>query len=431
MAFETLDTIQDRYRASENLHLSLESGATDVTENVEALKQWIENRYPTMLKVEKVSGQDAEAVIDIASASEEKFMFQRFACASGSCCKMLTVFSILPGVKTHIHCVGFITRFLNGLVLADEQHKLRHEVALNVFQDVLSDFASEFSLSELAASKKAKIAIPPSSIFSGIRSNTNETEAASDVSGQDLAQLIRNCHHLGTSDSAEKLLDKIQAEAEKLDTSCFGSLLIPFLCSLVNGPDKHNVSLSEPRYKTFYTRVIWLYAHRFLKTKPLPPATFAREGVSACCSDCAQLSTFLRDPNRATSRFPLAESRLRHLENKLYNCSARCTTDRSVSPHTLVVTKTNDKYEKDLREWERRKQQTEESIGKLGQDALQELFAVQSPAAVLETSAIASALEPKQKVAKVPIKCGALRAGGDAGPWVPRSRRAAARGVGP
>ena len=84
---------------------------------------------------------------------------------------------------------------------------------------------------------------------------------------------------------------------------------------------------------------------------PQPPADWRRSSTISCkCADCTELSRFLRDPNTQILRFPLAKQRRQHLHNIIDGNKLDTThvTEHLGSPHTLVCTKTQTSYEREL-----------------------------------------------------------------------------------
>ena len=85
---------------------------------------------------------------------------------------------------------------------------------------------------------------------------------------------------------------------------------------------------------------------------PQEPTDWRRQSATGCgCADCAELSRFLTDPQTATLRLPLAESRRRHMHQIIDGKQLDTThvTERRGRPYTLVCTKTKASYERALK----------------------------------------------------------------------------------
>jgi predicted 2-oxoglutarate/Fe(II)-dependent dioxygenase YbiX len=87
---------------------------------------------------------------------------------------------------------------------------------------------------------------------------------------------------------------------------------------------------------------------------PEPPKDWKREAKLGCtCEDCAALSRFLRDPAERVGRFPMNKQRRQHLHRQIdqHRCDVTHVTERRGSPQTLVCTKTQDSYERQLKQY--------------------------------------------------------------------------------
>ncbi len=84
------------------------------------------------------------------------------------------------------------------------------------------------------------------------------------------------------------------------------------------------------------------------RTIPSPSNWSEPVKFSCSCTDCSSLMKFLRHPTRKQERYKVNQSIRYHLDQQLdkYGCSVTHTTERVGSPHTLVITKTRAKYEK-------------------------------------------------------------------------------------
>ena len=69
------------------------------------------------------------------------------------------------------------------------------------------------------------------------------------------------------------------------------------------------------------------------------------------CDDCDELAEFLEHPTEVQHRFKISKNRRRHIHEQLENSGADATdtTERIGKPHTLVVTKNNASYDKEVK----------------------------------------------------------------------------------
>ena len=89
------------------------------------------------------------------------------------------------------------------------------------------------------------------------------------------------------------------------------------------------------------------------------PSSLTRPVKFSCmCSDCLELRRFMLHPNEVQYRFKIGKKRRQHLHQQLDSTGADAThvTEHFGNPHTLVVTKTQTSYEKNVST--RQKEQT-------------------------------------------------------------------------
>jgi len=91
-----------------------------------------------------------------------------------------------------------------------------------------------------------------------------------------------------------------------------------------------------------------------------PPTNSAKPIKFSCsCKDCLELIRFLKHPTESQHRFKIGKGRRRHLHQQLDSSRADVThtTEHVGNPHTLIVTKNNASYEKDIK-----KQQQQQAL---------------------------------------------------------------------
>ncbi|MCJ1249247.1 hypothetical protein MMC30_006470 [Trapelia coarctata] len=117
--------------------------------------------------------------------------------------------------------------------------------------------------------------------------------------------------------------------------------------------------------------VLDLYIRRFVDIEPTRPCDWKRSPSGCGCGDCTTVNRFLIDLTQKVGRFPLAEKRRRHVQNKLgsnYDTDTVC----SGSPYTLVVTKTETEYREAWKTWQERFNEAKDLVSSLGLPALTE-----------------------------------------------------------
>jgi hypothetical protein len=111
---------------------------------------------------------------------------------------------------------------------------------------------------------------------------------------------------------------------------------------------KRNVKHSSSGLHRWLTAVLKELESR-ASHPPQEPPDWRRESATGCdCSDCKELSRFLKDPTTKALRLPLAEHRRRHLHQIIDGKKLDTThlTERRGRPYTLVCTKTKTSYER-------------------------------------------------------------------------------------
>ena len=125
------------------------------------------------------------------------------------------------------------------------------------------------------------------------------------------------------------------------------------------------------------------------------------------CTDCTSLSNFLAAGNQKTARFCVLTQRRNHMEKALRGSACSITTDRSSTPYTLVVEKTEEDWKRRLRDWEQTRRSIEQHIATLDHQKLGVMLAdqyrpiLQSYAVDLPDLNITLEREPLKSLAQV------------------------------
>jgi predicted 2-oxoglutarate/Fe(II)-dependent dioxygenase YbiX len=80
-----------------------------------------------------------------------------------------------------------------------------------------------------------------------------------------------------------------------------------------------------------------------------PPADWRRDSQISCtCRDCAELRTFLDNPDQSRWSFKAAEAKRKHIEYSIqrHRCDVNYDTNRSSRPYSLVCTKNKASYQR-------------------------------------------------------------------------------------
>jgi hypothetical protein len=152
---------------------------------------------------------------------------------------------------------------------------------------------------------------------------------------------------LEESKLVDRLVTYILDESNAFDLT---TIQIPILLDLEPWL-KRNVKYSSMPLRRWLGEVLQELEDRATHS-PQAPSDWRRDAETGCkCADCKELSRFLKDPNVQSLRFPLATGRRAHLHQVIdgKKLDATHVTERRGRPYTLVLTKTQDSYEKALR----------------------------------------------------------------------------------
>ncbi|KAJ4997924.1 hypothetical protein K4K48_006167 [Colletotrichum sp. SAR 10_66] len=99
-------------------------------------------------------------------------------------------------------------------------------------------------------------------------------------------------------------------------------------------------------------------------------------GQRTVCCDCDELEVFLTAPDQKVWRFAAAEARRKHINSLLYGTEKyfRMTTERTRSPHTMVIEKTGGEYKDEVEKWRRHVQSMASLLSPLKSDFLKSML---------------------------------------------------------
>ncbi|OTA67761.1 hypothetical protein K449DRAFT_364184 [Hypoxylon sp. EC38] len=171
-------------------------------------------------------------------------------------------------------------------------------------------------------------------------------------------EVIDQAFDMGLTQQATQLLDvsctNIHQSCPKPKTKSLPCFVViqQFLESLTVVLRKHHV----PPLKSVKNMYMTLLRTILVANPPKPPnaprgwAHKPRQ-CGEPCQDCNELNAFLKDSGAQKHVFRMAEKRRRHLENLLPPELFQCRTDKSRSPHGLVVTKLGKEFQKDMEDY--------------------------------------------------------------------------------
>lgn len=265
-----------------------------------------------------------------------------------------------------------VVAFLTGLFNAGTSGEIDKEVTRNVFRDVISSLAEQFSLKSLESSLESKRAKtvgrgrylygPPS------RQPAPPIAEADDQNSRNIATLLCNCLELNLPGELGQICEKMTTEVKTADVELFEVIYLPFLKQLSGMLPVNN---SSAELSTLFQIILSTYIIRYVKAEPQPPNHWSREPVEECsCADHALLTAFLRDATRKEGRFSMAKKRRDHINPRYMSSKGLKTdTDTSRSPHTLVVTKTLEVHNDAHQAWQYRCMIARNHIKAIGDDS--------------------------------------------------------------
>jgi hypothetical protein len=289
---------------------------------------------------------------------------------------------VVAKVKRNVSMTAFTVEFLSRILDPGEGATLPKEIAADIFKLLLQDFLPAFNLkprNEVQASQAPHLdrTVDHSMLRSPLPSiyQSAVKPLTAPVEGDALARLFRAILSLGLRKEAALLLGQIQREAKVQDTKYFALMFLPFLQFIVPVWSEQAIPYTDPICQSLYQSVFRSFLLRFVGQKPQPPTHWSRSRVSCNCFDCKSLNEFLVDPHQSVGYFRVAQKRRGHLHNQLSGGDYTHVTERTGSPHTLVVNKTRRTYDKRLTEWRNRcEEYSTKTLGKFNQNVLQQML---------------------------------------------------------
>lgn len=122
---------------------------------------------------------------------------------------------------------------------------------------------------------------------------------------QNMANLLYQCHALELTHQLDEIVDKILAEARKIEIELFESVYLPSMPSLktlVGQLQAQKISVENPPFPKVFQLILATYIIRCVQEEPSKNWTLAPVGCK--CQHCVPLNAFLVDPLEVR-RFPV------------------------------------------------------------------------------------------------------------------------------
>ncbi|KAG5984728.1 hypothetical protein E4U55_003500 [Claviceps digitariae] len=334
---------------------------------------------------------------DVLDWAREKLRFCLDACASKSLC--CDDGSALVDVALYFHDpVAFISQSVAPIIdprgdvaacrlaflarLREQTGKdiLPMENAVEFYQARaksfihLMNFSEMYGLVEVKNTLPAKVNSAPSR-----REQARKRDRQTAISHEVLADFVSSI--IQSSKEAEDLVtpfvSKLVANARSLAADEFHALWLPFLRALLPVLNSNQIPLDTPYCQELFSALLESYIDGYVGRQPGRNKNLVRARVEGCsCLDCESLNALLVSPTREVGYFAVSKMRRMHLHRQLDKALVDCTheTDRSVSPETLVVTKTSWHIEKQRLDWAQRLMVAREQMRTFKKDDLVQLL---------------------------------------------------------
>ena len=159
-----------------------------------------------------------------------------------------------------------------------------------------------------------------------------------------------------------------------IDTAAFEILILPLLKLLPPTLEPASTPLNKHRYKNLFRTVLGAYIDQYVQKEPPALGSWKRQRKGCGCNDSSKLDKFLTNSRQSVGRFPSVIKIRQHLEQQLAGSHCNLSTEKTASPHTLVVSKTSIELEHDLVAWKQRCGIAVKSLEEIGIDKLRELL---------------------------------------------------------
>lgn len=195
---------------------------------------------------------------------------------------------------------------------------------------------------------------------------------------------------LGVTEEALQLLEAgcntlVWTKSEWQPSAVQANVVETFLVPLMTIMQRHNIPVeNHEAVRNLLEVIIGEGLLRQIGPCPLEPVGWTHKprrcapyrGQRTVCRDCDELEVFLTAPDQRVWRFAAAEPRRKHINSLLYGTEKyfRITTERTRSPHTLVIEKTGGEYKDEVEKWRRQAQSMASLLSPLRNDFLKSML---------------------------------------------------------
>ena len=303
---------------------------------------------------------------------------------------------MVPICKMVVGNIDFLASIISGLCIEIDKDRLSLSAVQRFAAEVIELLGQEMCKHCASRGNKepkcSDFQPPEKSLYPAVY----WTEYKKPMSPQALTTLLRHCKKLELFESAAQLLLPLEHIAARPGMIDHTNLLLPVLKSLPSEVVEHPTNLQH--YQRLFQVVLLSYMRDYIKVKPSKPDNWTREkrqsrnthtSYNNCsCLTCSELDDFLASSVKFEWQYKAAERERKHIDRQLYTIDCNTSVDKSKgTPFTLVVTKNNDSYEKELRDWQQRRSLAQSTFDSLGHEKLKAMLAERYCETIEELSA--------------------------------------------
>ncbi|KAK8214012.1 hypothetical protein IWZ01DRAFT_223056 [Phyllosticta capitalensis] len=316
---------------------------------------WISAKLSeAMSRSSDVNAEDGEALANILTFADDRDSVMP---------------SVMDAVQRNIPNSSFALGFLQQMERAMhfESSRLPEQMARRIYEEVAAQCIQHLDLR--SAEQKSGNAVPATagkrSMHFPSRWPTPEIECRKPaVDGLELKNMFEVLHRIIHADSlVDKLFEKIQDEAKRVDVDLFPEQMTSFLFYVGNDLE----SLGIERVRPLYRNVLESYLMQGIG-KAYKEPNWSRPGIDCSCGTCycRAVNQFLHDPKRTHVDLKLKLSAHRYLKQKLESRPAmELESGGGPPPATLHIAKLPDEQYHEAQRLKRRHKEYDEQVAML------------------------------------------------------------------
>lgn len=177
----------------------------------------------------------------------------------------------------------------------------------------------------------------------------------SDVASGDFLEIIRQTLLLGLNSHALRLVNGCLPDLPAVDSNAWDNWrsLFNFASGLMSVVHQFEDRSVHEAVGTFFSQTCTKAVEWLSKRRPREPTDWSRDRTNQRCNcePCQRLALFLRNPTQQVWRFSYNKHVRDHIQHSLEYADYKFETEKNKSPHTLVVYKTKNGFEREERAW--------------------------------------------------------------------------------